>query len=570
MAAELSYISTQVLEERYYLRDSEGKVVEDSLDLWMRVASAIGAVEAGHSAQTYWTGVFYRRLSRLDFLANTPTLMNAGKKNGQLSACFVLPIEDSMEGIFSTLKNAALVHQTGGGTGFDFSGLRPEGSMVSNKSGVSTGPLAFCQIYDKATSVIKQGASRRGANMMTLRVDHPDIVQFIKMKSEPGVMTNFNVSVCVTNEFMDALLNGKNYQVQHPFTGPGAWVSAQDIWDEIAECAWASAEPGIIFIDRINEQSSFHETIDTVNPCGEQPLPPYGVCNLGSINVANFVLDGLGFDWEGLTQCVIDSVRFLDNVVDANSYPLPEIDRQAKRYRNIGLGIMGWADALIKIGIPYNSDEAVSLGMQLQSYINQVAHDYSSELALEKGVPEGVPFKSPFEWANPSRRNATLTTVAPTGTISMIAGCSSGIEPNFAFKMKRNQLDRTFTDYHPLWKQHLISGNTYKRETFIEADSVSCDYHVKMQAAFQHSVDSAISKTINLPTTATVDDIRHAYMLAWKTGCKGITVYRSGSRGEGVLSRIEESETCCDDPRVIEQEGCSTCYNCGASKCAVA
>lgn len=603
---QLTENALTTLRERYLLRDESGTIAEEPSGLFDRVAAAIAAIEKPED-RSYWKGVFERLMTSTDFMPNTPTLMNAGKKNGQLSACYVLPIEDSMVGIFTTLKDAAIVHQTGGGTGFDFSRLRPKGSMVSNKSGVSTGPLSFAEVYNKATDAVKQGASRRGANMMNLRVDHPDILEFIDMKLDVGIkhlpesvasameaagidpdaaleklskgrMVNFNVSVTITDEFMEALKEDGTYELKHPFTGTVGELRAKEVWDRIANNAWKSAEPGIIFIDRVNAKSPYWESIEATNPCGEQPLPPYGSCNLGSINLANFVR-GAKFDWIRLGQVVEESTRFLDNVIDANVYPTPELDAHAKHYRNIGLGVMGWADALLRLGIPYNTKEAVALAESVQEFINEVAHRYSIELAREKGLPSGAPFKTFFDYSSSERRNATLTTVAPTGSISRIAGCSSGIEPVFAWEYESHIMDQVLIDRHAIYAEAKEYG-WYDEDLFVESHRVSVPFHVDMQAAFQKHCDSAISKTINLPTEATVEDVQDAYIRAWETGCKGITVYRDGSR-EGVLHKIEQSEDdsvsdeiiaelCCDSPNIVNEGGCETCYSCGVSKCLIA
>lgn len=575
--ADLGWIATETLETRYLLRDKEGNLAETPDELWWRVAKAIASVEKTDQLKEKWAKRFYERMKNQDFMPNTPTLINAGKEEGQLSACFVLPIEDSMDGIFTSLKDAAIIHKTGGGTGFDFSRLRPEGSLVSNKMGVSTGPLAFCQVYDKATDVVKQGATRRGANMMNLRVDHPDILDFIDMKMEPGVMTNFNVSVTVTDEFMQALENDEEYELKHPTTGVTGKLRAKVVWEKIAHNAWKSAEPGIIFIDRVNQYSPYHENIEATNPCGEQPLPPYGSCNLGSINYGNFVDENGKIMWGDLSDCIKDCVRFLDNVIDANCYPGVEDDRirkHALKYRNIGLGPMGWADMLIKLGVPYNSEMAVDLAKQIQRYTNGTAHNYSIELAEEKSVPEGAPFAYTPSYSSATRRNATLTTAAPTGSISIIAECSAGIEPVFAFVMERHQLDKVMVDHHPLYKQHVDQGK-YAHEAFVPSHEVEVDYHVRMQAAFQQDCDSAISKTINLPKTAAVQDVLDAYQKAWETGCKGITVYVDGSRGVGVLSVVEDDtqdqeEYCCESPQIVLESGCEVCKSCGTSKCLIA
>lgn len=570
----LSEIALTTLEKRYLLRDEKGNLTERPDQLFSRVARAVAEVEPSNLSP-YWEDKFYEILSELKFLPNTPTLMNAGKKDGQLSACYVLPIEDSMEGIFTTLKDAAIIHKTGGGTGFDFSRLRPEGAVVSNKSGVSTGPLAFCQVFDKATEVVKQGASRRGANMMNLRVDHPDILEFIDMKMTPGHMTNFNVSVTVTDAFMEALENDGTYELKHPVSGVTDTLRARFVWDKIANNAWRSAEPGIIFIDRVNRHSPYRDRIEATNPCGEQPLPPYGSCNLGSIDVSKFYR-GDGFNWDELADVIETSVRFLDNVIDANVYPTPELHKHAQTYRNIGLGIMGWADLLIKAGVPYNSSEAILFAQELAEFVNKKAHKYSELLANEKGLPSGAPFKKFFGYSTRFRRNATLTTQAPTGTISMIAGCSSGIEPVFAFEMERHQMDIILTDYHHLWKEHKENG-LFEREAFVDAHAVDVRTHVLMQAAFQKHCDSAISKTINLSSDSNVEDVKKAYLLAWQTGCKGITVYRDGTRGN-ILKRIEheddsqaavEEYVCCSNPVRVKESGCESCKSCGYSVCLI-
>lgn len=562
----------ETLEKRYFLRDEKGDIVETEHGLWHRIADAVSLVETTKDLQGKWYLRFHRLLASQEFLPNTPTIMNAGKDDGQLSACFVLPIEDSIHGIFTTLHDTAIIHKTGGGTGFDFSNLRPEGAMVSSKAGVSTGPLSFCQIYDKATEQIKQGSTRRGANMMNLRVDHPDILEFIDMKMTPGVMTNFNVSVTVTDEFMDAYKHDKQYMLKHPYTGKVKAIAAVDVLDKIAHNAWKSAEPGLVFIDRINQRSPYWERIEATNPCGEQPLPPYGSCNLGSINLSKFVKDG-DIDRKRLGQTVREAVRFLDNVIDANIYPLKGIENNTKWYRNIGLGVMGWADALIKLKISYNSQEAITLGRKLMEFINAEAHAYSVELGLEKGVPSAAPFKTFFTYSSPRRRNATLTTVAPTGSLCILANCSSGIEPNFAFELEKHVLDTVLTEYHPLYKAAKNNGGVDK-SVFVEAHDVSPTTHVDMQAAFQEHCDSGISKTINLPETATVDDVKTAYLRAWETGCKGITVYRDGSR-EGVLHKKDEPKTVeagycteCGGELAFEN-GCESCLSCGNSKCLI-
>lgn len=558
------------LEKRYLLRNSEGEVTETPDELFHRVADHIASVE---EAPERWAREFYLLMEEGKFLPNTPTLMNAGVKNGQLSACYVLPVEDSIDGIFETLKHAAKIHQSGGGTGFDFSRLRPKDSVVSSKQGVASGPISFASVYNQATEIMKQGGKRKGANMMNLRIDHPDILDFIDMKLVEGAMTNFNVSVTVTDQFMEALDKGEEYELRHKTTGVVRKLPARYVWDKIAANAWKSAEPGIIFIDRVNQKSPYTERIEATNPCGEQPLPPYGSCNLGSINLSKFVSKD-GVDWKRLGDTVKVSTRFLDNVIDANRYPTAELASHAQKYRNIGLGVMGWADMLLLLGIPYNSSAAIKLGEQLMKFINEVAHEYSVELAKEKGLPEGAPFKTFFEYSNSNRRNATLTTVAPTGSLCIIFTCSSGIEPNFAFTLEKHVLDTVLVEYHPIYEEAKEAG-TYSKEVFVDAHEVDPGIHILMQAAFQKHCDSAISKTINLPKESPVEDIGMSYLLAWRSGCKGVTVYRDGSR-EGVLHRKDEPKTTvdgyCDDcgGELVNEGGCESCLSCGLSKCLIA
>lgn len=578
---ELSASALETLEKRYLLRDAAGKIIETPDELFDRVASAIADVEEDYEP---WKRRFLHLMTNGDFLPNTPTLMNAGVDGGQLSACFVLPIEDSIDGIFETLKNSAKIHQTGGGTGFDFSRLRPTDSMVSSKQGVASGPISFARVYNAATEEMKQGGKRKGANMMNLRVDHPNIIDFINMKlrlnhkcetcgeQHDGVMTNFNVSVTVTNAFMEALKNDEQYDLVHPSTGRVESLYARDVWDLIAHNAWKSAEPGVIFIDRINEKSPYEERIEATNPCGEQPLPPYGACNLGSINISNFVEDR-EIDWDRLREVTQYSVRFLDNVIDANCYPIPEIAVQAQKYRNIGLGPMGWADALIKLKIPYDSPQALEMAWDVMRFINETAHNYSVQLGKEKGLPEGAPFKTFFDYSSSDRRNATLTNSAPTGSLCIIFNVSSGIEPNFGFAMDQHIMDTVLTRYHPLYEAAKNNGGV-DSSIFVESHQIDVKYHVDMQAAFQENADAAISKTANLHRDATVEDVKQTYMRAWETGCKGITVYRDGSR-EGTLHMRDEPKTgegYCPDcgNELINESGCETCLNCHWTACAIA
>lgn len=578
------------LKERYFLRDKQGEIIEDEHQLWHRIALAIANEESSDNVEE-WYEKFHHLVSTQEFLPNTPSIMNAGLPEGQLSACFVLPIEDAIlngkDGIFDTLGQAAKIHQSGGGTGFDFSRLRPKNAMVDSKQGVASGPISFASIYDKSTQEMKQGGKRKGANMMNLRVDHPDILEFIDMKMTKGVMTNFNVSVTITDAFMEALENDTEYELKHTTTGVTGKLRAKDVWEKIASNAWRSAEPGIIFIDRVNRFSPYEERIEATNPCGEQPLPPYGSCNLGSIDVSKFVNESdRDFDWDRLAECVRWSTRFLDNVIDANHYPTEELKAHALKYRNIGLGLMGWADALLKLRIAYNTEHAVLLARYTMRFVNKVSHEYSIQLAEEKGLPSGAPFPSFFTYSSPYRRNATATTEAPTGSLCIIAGdISSGIECNFSFEpYEKHVLDTILKVTHSIYERAKREG-WYTKELFVTSHDISPEYHVRMQAAFQENCDSGISKTINLPKTATVEDVQEAYRLAWETGCKGITVYRDGSR-EGVLIKLETEEddtfeelipdgfpdpfACCEKPKIKVESGCETCMNCGVSKCLIA
>jgi len=448
------------------------------------------------------------------FLPNSPTLMNAGR-GGQLSACFVLPIEDTMESIFGTLRDAALIHKSGGGTGFSFSGLRPEGDLVGSTRGVSSGPISFMKIYDVATEQVKQGGMRRGANMAVLRVDHPDIEKFIRCKHEDGEISNFNISVALTNEFMAAVEEGKRYALVNPKNNEiWGWKDARGIFNKIIEQAWYNGEPGILFIDKIEEcnPTPWLGKMEATNPCGEQPLLPYESCNLGSINLGKHVV-GDDFAWHFLGETVEQSVEFLNGVIDCNNFPLPQIKEATLKTRKIGLGVMGWADALIKMGIKYDSTEALSKAREVMRFIAQVARKVSNG------------------------RNITVTTIAPTGSISLLAGCSSGIEPIFSIREKRNHYDLQFERVHPLLEEG------YDRELFRTAHDITWDWHVWHQATFQEFTDNAISKTINLPADADIGTVKQAVMTAYAVNCKGITVYRDKSR-KGQVIESEDCERC--------------------------
>lgn len=540
-----------VLEKRYLQRDAQGRVVETPRQLLERVAGSIGGIEKRDKPK--WSERFYSLMASRKFLPNTPTLMNAGKKEGQLSACFVLPIGDSLEGIFDTLKNAALIHQSGGGTGFSFSSVRAKGSEVGSSHGVASGPVSFMRIFDVATETIKQGGARRGANMAVLRVDHPDIFEFIDSKTDQSSVLNFNISVGLTSEFMAALRAGGRYPLRNPVSGkPTHEVEAREVFQRIVRAAWACGDPGLVFLDRMNlfnptpEEGEFEST----NPCGEQPLLAFESCNLGSLNLGEYVRDGR-FHWEELGFDAHAAVRFLDNVIDRNAYPVSESARITLRNRKIGLGVMGFADALLMLGIPYGSAEGRAFGEQVMGFIDREAKRASMALARERGR---FPNWNGSIWQRmgyPAMRNATVSTVAPTGTISIIAGASSGIEPIFSGVFHRNVLGgERLIEIHPTVRKLLETSSFREADlddgalrrllgpAWAPARAVSVEDHVWMQAVFQRHSDSAVSKTINLPETATVADVERAYLLAYDLGCKGITVYRDKSRREQVLDHV--------------------------------
>jgi ribonucleoside-diphosphate reductase alpha chain len=558
---KLTVNALEVLRQRYLLRDENEKIVESPDQLFSRVAKAVAASDRRYGENMGQTEqVFYRMMSQLEFVPNTPTLFNAGTQLGQLSACFVLPVEDSLEGIFNAAKNMALIEQSGGGVGFDFSRLRPKGDIVRSTKGVASGPVSFMRIFDTGTEIIKAGGKRRGAMMAVLRVDHPDVLEFITSKQQPGFLSNFNISVAVTDDFMKALNEGKEYWLVNPRNKEKTKkLIATEVWNLMAKSAWMSGDPGVIFIDEINRHNPtpLVGKIDSTNPCGEQPLLPYESCNLGSINLSRMVEDGK-VDWKKLREIVRNAVHFLDNVIDANKYPLKEIEQITLANRKIGLGVMGFADMLIKLGVPYDTEEALNLGQQVMEFIETEGHRKSVELGEERGsFPnfEGSIWKGKYS----AMRNATVTTVAPTGTISIIAGCSSGIEPIFAISFIRNVLGGTrLFETNPLFESMAKERGFYSaklleeiartgsaqkvdglpedmKRLFITALDIKPEWHVKMQAAFQKYTDNAVSKTANLPTEATVEDIRGIYELAWKLKCKGVTVFRYGSKPEQVL-----------------------------------
>ncbi|MBI4654790.1 MAG: adenosylcobalamin-dependent ribonucleoside-diphosphate reductase [Nitrospirae bacterium] len=611
---QLTENAIRVLKTRYLLKDEQGNIIETPEELFRRVARTASEPEVLYGGNPReWEERFYELMNNLLFLPNTPMLINAGKEIGQLAACFVLPVDDSMKSIFDSLKNAALILQSGGGTGFSFSRLRPRADLVKSTGGIASGPVSFMRIYNTATEVIKQGGARRGANMGILRIDHPDIIEFIKIKRDEKELTNFNISVAVTDAFMEALKKNTEYDLINPrnnrVTGQ---LNARDVFKEIVESAWETGDPGLIFIDRINRDNPTPHIgeIESTNPCGEQPLLSFEACVLGSINLSRmvkpdtrfkiqdsskknepslsaqntehrtqinppsppFAKGGMGgfsyeIDWELLASVVKISVRFLDNVIDANNYPVPEIEKMHKGNRKIGLGVMGWADILIKLGIRYNSKKAFNLARQAMKFIRDNAREASLGLARERGTfPnfKGSIYDTPEFNAKGGLRNATTTTIAPTGTLSIIAGCSSGIEPIFAIAYKRRVIDTTLYEIHPyflevaknmgFYSAELIEKVSKKgsligfkevpldvRRLFITAHGVPFKDHIEVQSAFQEFTDNAVSKTINLKQRTTRDDVAKAFVLAYEKGCKGITVFRYGSK-RGPLIKFEEGD----------------------------
>ncbi|HEX9692177.1 MAG TPA: vitamin B12-dependent ribonucleotide reductase [Gemmatimonadales bacterium] len=585
---ELSENAITVLERRYLIKDEQGRPVEQAGDLFWRVARTIAEADAAYGASARGVEAlaetFYELMATRIWMPNSPTLMNAGRPLGQLSACFVLPVDDALSngtsGIYDTLRNMALVHQSGGGTGFSFSRLRPQNDVVRSTMGVASGPVSFMSLYDASTEVVKQGGTRRGANMGILRVDHPDILEFIDCKNDTTKITNFNISVGVTDAFMHAVEEGKSYDLVHPRTGEVvAPLDARDVFDKIVHGAWRTGEPGVFFIDRANEYNPVPHlgAYEATNPCGEQPLLPYDVCNLGSINLGRFVRDG-EVDWDGLGRAVHLCTHFLDNVIDANRYPLPEIAELAQRIRRVGLGVMGWADFLVSLDVPYNSAEAIDLARRVMQFIDEETKVESERLAVERGVfpeweqsiwgPDATCARgSAGQRIRPMRRlrNCNLTTVAPTGTISILAGCSSGIEPLFAVAFMRNQAGVLMPDVNPHFVEIARREGWYSdalmtriaaeghihfdevprqwQDVFVTAHDVSPEWHIRMQGAFQEYTDSAISKTCNFPHEASEEYVREIYELAFRLGCKGVTVYRDGSRDMQVLSTGKTAKT---------------------------
>jgi ribonucleoside-diphosphate reductase alpha chain len=570
----LSDNAQRVLERRYLRKDSDGQVIETPEQMFRRVAHHVAKAEEkyGDAEKVRRTEEkFFDLMTEFKFLPNSPTLMNAGRRLGQLAACFVLPVLDSMEGIFGALKNAALIHKSGGGTGFSFSRLRPKNSTVGTTGGIASGPVSFMKIFNTATEQVKQGGTRRGANMAVLRVDHPDITEFIFSKADNRSLNNFNISVGVTDAFMEAVANDAEYDLIDPRDGkPVAKLNAKDVYLTMVKQAWKNGDPGIIFLDRVNRDNPTPAVgeIESTNPCGEQPLLPMEACNLGSVNLAKFVEQtggGLQIDYDGLKETIQWSVRFLDNTIDMSKYPLPEITEMVRGNRKIGLGVMGFADMLFQLGVAYNSEKALEVAETVMRFIQEAALEASRQLAEERGVFENYD-QSIYHDRGLKLRNATTTTIAPTGTLSIIAGCSSGIEPLFALSFVRSVMDSDkLLEVNPRFEKVAKERGFYSRdlmdaiakkgsirdfpeippdvkETFVTAHDVSPEWHVRMQAAFQKYTDNAVSKTVNLPSGAAVEDVKKVYDLAYELGCKGVTIYRDGSKENQVLSFGHQQE----------------------------
>ena len=573
---ELNRNAELVLSKRYFKKDGNGTIIEDGRALFWRVAAAIAEQEK-EFPNSEWNVpelamAFYELMTSWRFLPNSPTLMNAGSTLGQLSACFVLPVGDSIEEIFDAVKYAAMIHKSGGGTGFSFSRLRPKDSRVGTTGGVASGPVSFLRIFNTATEQIKQGGTRRGANMGILRIDHPDIVEFIRAKEKDGEFNNFNLSVGITEAFMQAVEKDEEYSLINPATGTeSSRLKAREIFDLLVDRAWLSGDPGIVFLDRINRDNptpSLGE-IESTNPCGEQPLLPYEACNLGSINLSRFFVPGhnndadpseAGIDWAKLEETIALAVHFLDNVISASRFPLPQITERVHANRKIGLGVMGWADLLFELRIPYDSEQAIALAEKIMGFVESKGREASARLAEKRG-----PFPTYAESIYPAMgipplRNATITTIAPTGTLSILAGCSSGVEPIFALSFARNVMDgERLVESNPhfeaaleeigkrspeLLEQVAQQGTAQKlkelpedlKKVFVTAMDIDPVWHLRMQAAFQRHTDNAVSKTVNLPNSATREDIWNIYWMAYSEGCKGVTVYRDGSKSTQVLT----------------------------------
>jgi ribonucleoside-diphosphate reductase alpha chain len=603
---KLSLNSLSLLAGRYLIKDRNSKIIETPEGMFRRVAKAIALCDRLYDSNADIEKIeeeFYQMMVNLEFIPNAPTLYNAGTDIGQLSGCFVLPVEDSIEGIYEALKYQAIVQKSGGGTGFSFSRIRPKGDVVRSTGGVASGPVSFMRIFDSSTNEVKQGGKRRGANMGILRIDHPDIMDFVVCKEREGILSNFNISVAITDKFMKALLNNEEYDLINPKNGMVLnKMNARAIWNLIAAMAWKTGDPGIIFIDRINNSFSnpvaYLGPVESTNPCGEQPLYPYDSCNLGSINLVKMLkeVDGVTtIDWEKLRETVRKSVHFLDNVIDANKYPIIEIELMTRKVRRTGLGVMGFADMLILLGVPYNSENALRIAESIMKFITEEARNASVELAQKRGsFPE---FENSV-WKKlgyPCMRNSTLTTIAPTGEISIISGCSMGIEPLFSIVYMRTSesLATTMIEINPLFERIAIREGFYSedliekiskstsiqhvqeipeniRKLFVTAHDISPDWHIRMQAVFQKYTDNAVSKTINFPNIATPRHVEESYLLAYRMGCKGMTIFRDGSKSAQVLTTVKRAEEQAIEPAIfIDPLVVPETYNGGCTHCSL-